>query len=101
MLIVRTEAEEDIKEAYCWYESQRTNLGAAFVSEVEAIFETIEETPKIYAEVFQNVRRALCKKFPYSTYFIESKSNIIVIAVLHQRRNPVIWEERTKAEQSH
>ena len=89
MLIVRKETEEDIKKTYDWYEGQRTNLGAEFVSAVDAIFETIEEIPKIYAEVFNNVRRVLCKRFPYSVYFIESKSNIIVIAVLHQRRNPM------------
>ena len=101
MLIIRTEAEGDIKETYRWYEDQRTNLGAAFVFEIEAIFETIEETPRIYAEVFYNVRRVLCKKFSYSVDFMESKANIIVIAVLHQRRNPMIWQERTRAEQGH
>jgi len=95
MLIVRKEAEEDIQEAYDWYEYQRTNLGVAFVSEVEAIFERIEENPEISAKIFNNIRRALCKRFPYSVYFIENKPNIIVLAVLHQRRNPKIWQERT------
>ena len=94
MLIIRKEAEEDINETYEWYEEKQTNLGVEFVSEVESILETIEENPKLYAKAFKNVRRALCKRFPYSIYFFESRSNSIVIGVLHQRRNPVVWQSR-------
>ena len=39
MLILRKEAEKDIKEAYEWYEKQRQNLGKAFISEVESKME--------------------------------------------------------------
>lgn len=94
MLIFRKEAEEDIREAYEWYEEKSSNLGIDFVSEVETIFAIIEENPEICAKVFDNVRRMLCKRFPYSVYYLESKSIIVVIAVLHQKRNPEIWQER-------
>ena len=95
MLIIRKEAEEDINETYERYEEKQTNLGVEFVSELESILETIEENPKLYAKAFKNVRRALCKRFPYSVYFTDSGANIVVIGVLHQRRRPSVWQSRT------
>lgn len=94
MLILRKKAEEDIRKAYEWYEEKRTNLGVEFISEVETVFDTIKENPKKNVVIFKTVRRALCKRFPYSIYFIDSKSNIIIVAVLHQKRNPEIWKRR-------
>ncbi len=98
MLIVAKEAEEDIKTAYEWYEEQRPHLGNIFVSEIDSKLREIEERPDLHMEAMGNVRRALCKKFPYSIYFIHENKNIVVIAVLHQRRNPAIWETRKKTE---
>lgn len=94
MLRIRREAELDIKEAYAWYEDQRINLGKSFVAEVEAKLEDIEENPELYAEVYGNVRRALCKRFPYSIYFIKTDKDVVIIGVLHQRRNPGAWQAR-------
>jgi len=99
MLIIRKEAEEDIKAAYQWYEEQRINLGVAFVEEVDSKLGEIEEHPDLYIEIMSNVRRALCKRFPYSIYFTYKNTDIIVIAVLHQRRSPALWQARKKAEQ--
>jgi len=65
-----------------------------FVYEVESEFEIIEKNPQLYAKVFKDVRRVLCSRFPYAIYFFERKSDTVVIGVLHQRRNPVIWQAR-------
>lgn len=95
MLIVRREAEQDIKEAYEWYEDARPNLGRKFVAEIQAKLESIDDNPDLYPNVYQNVRRALCKRFPYSIYFVKAKRDVVVIGVLHQRRNPSVWQART------
>lgn len=94
MLKIRREAELDIKEAYAWYEDQRFNLGKSFVAEVEAKLEDIEENPELHGKVYANVRRALCKRFPYSLYFIKTDQDVVIIGVLHQRRNPSAWQAR-------
>ncbi|WP_089728089.1 type II toxin-antitoxin system RelE/ParE family toxin [Candidatus Thiosymbion oneisti] len=94
MLILRKEAEDDMKEAHEWYEGKRTDLGMEFIYEVECTFEIIRKNPRLYAKVFKNVRRVLCSHFPYSIYFFERGSDIIVIGVLHQRRNPTVWQAR-------
>ena len=95
MLILRKEAENDVKEAYDWYESQRKNLGRAFVAEIDRTLETIEEHPETHAQIFRSVRRSLCRRFPYAIYFVQRNSDVIVLAVLHQRRHPTSWLKRT------
>ncbi|SEM84715.1 hypothetical protein [Nitrosomonas marina] len=37
MLTLRKEAEQDLKEAYEWYEAQRQNLGIEFIDEIDAV----------------------------------------------------------------
>ncbi len=99
MLIIRKEAEEDVKSAYEWYEDKQIGLGMQFIEEVGAKLQEIEERPDLYMEAMGDVRRALCKRFPYSIYFIRENMTIVVIAVLHQRRSPAVWQERKKSMQ--
>ncbi len=94
MLIIRKEAEHDIKDAYEWYEKQQLNLGKAFIAEIESRFELIQDSPTLFAKIFLDVRRTLSNRFPYSIYFIHNDNDIIVIGVLHQRRNPAVWQDR-------
>lgn len=74
-------------------------MGGSFINEIDSKLKEIENQPDLYmqftTEEFR-VRRALCNRFPFSIYFINKNTNIIVIAVLHQRRNPVAWQIRNK-----
>ena len=94
MLIVRPEAETDMIDAYNWYEGKNKNLGEKFIAEVDSVFNKIISNPEIYMLAFQNTRRCLCQRFPYAIYFSIQKENIIVHAVLHQRQNPLMWQNR-------
>lgn len=94
MLILGKEAEQDIASAYQWYEEQRPDLGKVFVAEIENQVQKLQKHPELYLLVVGNVRRALCKKFPYSIYFVHNESDIVVIGVLHQRRNPAVLQMR-------
>jgi toxin ParE1/3/4 len=94
MLILRKEAEQDIKAAYEWYEEQRSDLGKEFIDEVESQLEKLVEHPDMYSTVYKDIRRALCKRFPYSVYFLKSENDVVIIGVLHQRRNPAVWQTR-------
>ena len=95
-MIVRKEAEDDIRSAFEWYESKRENLGRAFVVEIDRTLHLIEEQPDIHTKCHKSVRRALCHRFPYAIYYLQRFDDIIVIAVLHQRRNPVVWWGRSE-----
>jgi plasmid stabilization system protein ParE len=42
------------------------------------------------------VRRALLHTFPYAVYFHLSEETVLVLAVLHLRRNPKVWRGRLR-----
>lgn len=94
MVIVRPEAQADIQSARDWYEEQQPNLGQAFIHELDRVFIKLAANPQLYAKAEGEVRRALCRKFPFAVYFLESGNDQVVMAVLHQRREPAAWQSR-------
>ena len=54
----------------------------------------IEREPAHFAFADTEVRRALLRRFPYAVYFIVDDASVIVLACLHVRRDPSVWESR-------
>ncbi len=94
-IIIRLEAESDIKDAYEWYEAQRKGLGENFLLCVEEGLSRASRNPAIHSVVYKEVRRVLIHRFPFGVFFIENKESISVLAVFHARRNPKAWKGRT------
>jgi len=94
-LSIRKEAEADIAEAYQYYESCREGLGAEFMSCIDEAISRIHNNPKQFRSVLDAVRRALVRKFTYGVYYTVNKNEIIVLAVIHARRNPKHWQSRS------
>jgi len=94
-LSIRKEAEADIAEAYRYYESCRENLGDEFISCIGETISRIHNYPKQFRTVLDTVRRALIRKFLYGIYYTINKNEIIVLAVVHARRNPKHWQSRS------
>lgn len=62
-LVIAPEAEQDLAEAYAWYERQRTGLGEEFLGCVDACIEALSRSPGMYAVVHEDYRRALIRRF--------------------------------------
>ena len=56
-IIVRPEAEEDIKDAFLWYEAQSVGLGAECIRCFDASFSMIARNPELHAKIYYNIRR--------------------------------------------
>lgn len=94
-LIVRPEAEADLADAVRWYDLQRPGLGAEFQLCVEEKLERIRRTPEMHAMVYRELRRASVRRFPYAIlYRVVEKKKVIVVAVMHSRRDPKRWQDR-------
>lgn len=91
---LRPEAQVDIEEAALWYEDQRSGLGDLFTTETFGLIQRIAEAPLQFPRVGQLVRRGLLERFPYSVYFIPDEHATVILAVLHQRRDPATWKRR-------
>jgi plasmid stabilization system protein ParE len=95
ILNLTQQAQRDLDSSYGWYEKQSQGLGKEFVSCVDAELALVSRNPLQYQTIFKKVvRRALTYRFPYSIYFIDEEKLITVFAILHQRRNPEMWQAR-------
>jgi plasmid stabilization system protein ParE len=93
-LIVRPDAEADILAGRDWYDRRRDGLGDEFVESLRELFLTIQVSPTHFAAGYRGMRRAKTGRFPYIVYFRDRPECIEIIAVLHARRDPRIWQRR-------
>jgi plasmid stabilization system protein ParE len=94
--IVRPLAEADLENAAQWYDEERPGLAQRFLKDVDRSFVRLRERPLQFPVVAGEVRRALLHTFPYAIYFRVSDEMIVVLALLHLRRNPKIWRGRVR-----
>jgi toxin ParE1/3/4 len=93
-LIVVAEAEEDLAEAYAWYEDHRVGLGEEFLGCVDACIAGILRTPELYATVHESYRRALVRRFPYAVFYEATADTVTVYCIFHTARDPKKWLKR-------
>lgn len=62
---------------------------------VDETMARISRNPKHYPTALNTVHRAFIKRFPYGVFYIEEDTTIIVLAVLHARQSPEIWQARS------
>ncbi|MEA3491387.1 MAG: type II toxin-antitoxin system RelE/ParE family toxin [Campylobacterota bacterium] len=92
----KSEVYDDVKTAYDWYEKQYIGLGEDFILILEDTYQEISQSPKLYQKIYKSVRRKLMRKFPYGIFFVLKENQIIVIAIMHTKRNPMDWSNRIK-----
>ncbi len=93
-LRIRAAAEEDIQDAYNYYETCQKGLGRDFILCIESALEKISKNPDHYPVVHRRIHRILVKRFPFGIFFIVKENTLIVLAVLHASRNPRRWKAR-------
>jgi plasmid stabilization system protein ParE len=93
-LVIAPEAEQDIAEAYAWYEGRRVGLGEEFLSSIDAAIETICRSPQMYSAPHESYRRSLVRRFPYPIYYEDAEGTVIVYGVFHTSRDPGKWRQR-------
>ncbi len=87
-VIVRPEAEDDLKEAFSWYEDKRTGLGYDFLLQVDAGINFINRNPEIHPIEYKGTRKHVIKRFPYKIIYLVEGEKIIILAVIHGKRRP-------------
>ena len=86
--------EEDIQEAFSYYEDIAEELADDILLAVSESFDWVEESPLHYQTIYKNVRKCNIRRFPYAVYFTLQEKQISVIGVLHLKRNPKTWMRR-------
>jgi plasmid stabilization system protein ParE len=93
-VIIRPSAKHDLREAKAWYRNISVDLGNDFVRRVDQAVALAQERPLAFQLVHRTFRRILLHRFPYALFYHADESRIVVVAVLHQARDPEIIESR-------
>ena len=67
-VVIRPETENDLKEAFSWYEDKRKGLGYNFLLQVDAGIKFIERNPEVSPAEYKGTRKLLIKRFPYKKF---------------------------------
>ena len=93
-VLLRPQAELDLKDGYRWYEARREGLGTDFTLRVNEILHRLERNPEMYPVVHGEIRRAIVRRFPYSIFYVVDVERVEVLAIVHSSRNPRAWQSR-------
>jgi plasmid stabilization system protein ParE len=93
-LFISVEAAADIHEAVTWLGGISANLPVRFEEELERVYASILDYPKISSSVYKTFRRALLRLFPYSVFYVLDVSVVLIVAVVHQSRDEETWKRR-------
>jgi plasmid stabilization system protein ParE len=85
-IVIRPQAEAEIRAAFEWYEGIVEGLGDRFLAELDRVLTRVGESPNLFPNA-QGFRRAVVAKFPYCIYFRTSGEVAVVVSVLHGRRD--------------
>lgn len=88
-LSIAPSAENDLMEAFNWYEARSAGLGQEFLRCVEARLNLIARAPQIFRKRGSLHRMASTERFPHAIYFIweEAEARVAIRRVLHFSQN--------------
>ena len=94
LLVFHPDVEDEVREAYRWYENRQTGLGDDFLTALETVYGALRATPEQHQVIEQDIRHSRLRRFPYAVYYRILADRVEVIAVHHGSRNPDAWRSR-------
>lgn len=78
------------------YSDANPSLPARFSRAVTSALQQALTFPGSGAKVHRQLRRLLCRSFPYSVIYLPVDGEIVVFAIAHQARRPGYWVDRVR-----
>lgn len=92
-VILSPAATREFEAAAMWNEGE-AGLGERFVERVQVALDLIGQSPELHATVYRDLRRVRVQGFPYNILYRILLDHVEVIAVVHNKRDPKIWQSR-------
>ena len=92
-LSIASAAEQDIREAFLWYEMQQKGLGSKFQEAVTQAVASIQSNPLKVQIRYGSTRVFFLRKFPYGVHLqVDKKAcHILLLAFFHTSQNIPTW----------
>lgn len=87
-------AEIEMFDAAVYYETRVPKLGADFISTIEIAVSELSDDPEKWPVIGKEIHRRILPRFPYSILYKIDFEEIIIVAIMHQKRRPNYWINR-------
>ena len=93
---ISPEAEEDLDQAYAYYEKQLAGLGDEFLHEFRRAVDRVIQNPTAWQLLDDTFRRRRLDRFPYGIVYSVNANpkQIEIVAVMHLSQRPGFWRRR-------
>lgn len=88
------DAALEFEEQVQYYRARGGRLGDRFASEVRSAIRRILQTPERWRVLEEDVRRCRVRVFPFTVLYTIERDFILIIAVMHDKREPGYWRYR-------
>ncbi len=94
-------AEDDLVDAWSWYEAQQHGLGDRLIDAVRVSLDRMAEWPDSGTPTLKGASREIVERrmttsgFPYAIRYRVIDGVVVVMAVYHQRRHPDFGSSRS------
>ena len=89
-------AQDELLEGISYYAAIHADLGSRFERAVAQAVRNLVAHPERGAPRSNSTRRWLVKEFPFGVIYRTSDSEVLIVAVAHQRRKLEYWAKRIR-----
>ncbi|HEY4641609.1 MAG TPA: type II toxin-antitoxin system RelE/ParE family toxin [Thermoanaerobaculia bacterium] len=89
------EARVELREAKRWYRDRSPMVAIAFAHTIEHAIHEIVAAPHRYPTGEHDTRHfVIPRRFPYTVVYRIRQTDIVIVAIAHQSREPEYWRDR-------
>jgi plasmid stabilization system protein ParE len=87
-------ARGELRLARGWYYERSPLSATAFAHGVDNAISRITESPNSYPLADYGTRKLVLQRFPFNIFYVTLQTEIVIVAVAHQKRRPGYWSSR-------
>jgi plasmid stabilization system protein ParE len=87
-------AHAELRAARKWYYERSPLSAFAFAQTIQNAISRIKDAPNIFPVSDHGTRKFLLQRFPFNIFYRTGETEIVIVAVAHQKRRPGYWSSR-------
>lgn len=87
-------ARAELRAARTWYYERSSLSAIAFAQTVDKAISRIREAPNTFPLADYGTRKFTLQRFPFHIFYRTAQTEIVIVAVAHQKRRPGYWSSR-------
>ena len=90
------DARAELRAARNWYYERSPLSAIAFAQTVDKAIFKIREAPNTFPLADHGTRKFILQRFPFNIFYLTRETEIVIVAVAHQKRRPGYWSSRAQ-----